>query len=184
MKNRGYALQQSRPIMLRPSIQKPQVLCSNDPILAYGFLNLISLFEKLTVDLYDWLSTGGSPDNGMDQASTASSIQASLCNSPVASLHGIMEIQQVDILVTQQWLQTMMWRVSLAACPSSKDGNLPFHLPVAIGRAVMGIISAASQAAVDAHGIGMVFHLPRNAVHSTQYTVQLTNLYRNKNSTI
>lgn len=71
MKNRGYALQQSRPIMLRPSIQKPQVLCSNDPILAYGFLNLISLFEKLTVDLYDWLSTGGSPDNGMDQASTA-----------------------------------------------------------------------------------------------------------------
>lgn len=146
--------------MLRPSIQKPQVLCSNDPILAYGFLNLIALFEKLTVDLYDWLSTGGSPNSSTstDQASTAStasSIQASLCAAPIASLQGIMEIQQVDILVTQQWLQTMMWRVSLAASPSSKDGNLPFHLPVVIGRAVMGIISAASQAAVDAHGIGM-----------------------------
>lgn len=49
-----------------------------------------------------------------------------------------------------------MWRVSLAAGRASRDENLPFHLPVVIGKAVMGIISAASQAAVDAHGIGMV----------------------------
>lgn len=153
---RGYALQQSRPVMLRNSIQKPQVLGSDDPILAYGFINLINLFEKLTVSLYDWLSAGGSDE---DQLPTpASSIQSSLCNAPIASLQGVLEIQQVDILITQQWLQAMMWKLSRHGPDSGEtDGRaiLPFHLPIVVGKAVMSVIGAASQGAVDAHGIGM-----------------------------
>lgn len=152
--------------MLRTSIAKPQVLGSDDPILVYGFLNLINLFEKLTVSLYDWLSAGN--DNGNDSAGTpASSIQLSLCNAPVASLQGVLEIQQVDILITQQWLQAMMWKLSRhgSGCPADGSGlnanagagaMLPLHLPITVGKAVMNVIGAASQGAVDAHGIGMV----------------------------
>lgn len=153
--------------MLRASIQKPQVLCSDDPILSYGFLNLINLFEKITVNLYDWLAAGGAEADGNKpdvNSSVASSIQLSLCNSPIASLQGVLEIQQVDILVTQQWLQTMMWRISLGNSRRSSSGEgsdmLPFHLPIIVGKAVMGVISAASQGAVDAHGIGMVSQFP------------------------
>ncbi|EPS29018.1 hypothetical protein PDE_03964 [Penicillium oxalicum 114-2] len=151
---RGYALQQAKPVMLRSSIHKPQVLCSEDPILAYGFINLIGIFEKLTSNLYDWLSAGGA--DGLLERPPTSSIQSSLCK-PV-SLDGVMEIQQVDILITQQWLQAMMWKLSMshATQPGNHDDRvLPFHLPVMVGKAVMGVIGSASQGAVDAHGIGM-----------------------------
>ncbi|KAJ5129313.1 uncharacterized protein N7515_005352 [Penicillium bovifimosum] len=151
---RGYALQQSKPVMLRSSIHKPQVLCSEDPILAYGFINLINIFENLTPSLYDWISAGGG--DGILERPPTSAIQSSLCK-PI-SLDGVLEIQQVDILITQQWLQAMMWKLSMSHATQSAsrdDAVLPFHLPVVVGKAVMSVIGAASQGAVDAHGIGM-----------------------------
>ncbi|PIG85910.1 C6 transcription factor (AmyR), partial [Aspergillus arachidicola] len=153
---RGYALQQAKPVMLRNSIHKPQVLCSDDPILAYGFINLINVFEKLSPNLYDWVSAGGSGSGADGDPPPTSSIQSSLAKQ--ISLEGVSEIQKVDILITQQWLQTMMWKLSMTHVtqPGSRDDAvLPFHLPVLVGKAVMGVIAAASQGAVDAHGIGM-----------------------------
>lgn len=141
--------------MLRSSIHKPQVLCSEDPILAYGFINLINIFENLTPNLYDWISAGAG-DSILEKPPT-SAIQSNLCKA--ISLEGVLEIQQVDILITQQWLQTMMWKLSMshATQPGSHDDPvLPFHLPVVVGKSVMSVIGAASQGAVDAHGIGMV----------------------------
>ncbi|KAL5046790.1 hypothetical protein BDW71DRAFT_59358 [Aspergillus fruticulosus] len=159
---RGYALQQAKPVMLRNSIHKPQVLCSDDPILAYGFINLIGVFESLSVNLYDWvsaggsLSGGGSSRDGSSEMPPTSAIQAIL-SKPI-SLEGVSEIQKVDILITQQWLQAMMWKLSMtrASQPGSRNETvLPFHLPVLVGKAVMSVIAEASQGAVDAHGIGM-----------------------------
>lgn len=141
--------------MLRSSIHKPQVLCSGDPILAFGFTNLINIFERLTASLYDWLSAGGG--DGLLERPPTSAIQSSLCK-PI-SLDGVLEIQQVDILITQQWLQAMMWKLSMAHAAqlgSRDDPALPFHLPILVGKTVMGVIGTASQGAVDAHGIGMV----------------------------
>ncbi|EAL89772.1 putative C6 transcription factor (AmyR) [Aspergillus fumigatus Af293] len=151
---RGYALQQAKPVMLRNSIHKPQVLCSDDPILTYGFINLINMFEKLTPNLYDWISAGGG--EGFCEMPPISSIQSSLCKP--MSLDGVVEIQRVDILVTQQWLQAMIWKLSMAhvSQPGSReDAVLPFHLPLLVGKAVMDVIGAASQGSIDAHGIGM-----------------------------
>lgn len=141
--------------MLRSSIHKPRVLGSEDPILAYGFINLINIFENLTPNLYDWISAGGG--DGILERPPTSAIQSSLCKA--ISLEGVLEIQQVDILITQQWLQAMMWKLSMSHATqggSRDDAVLPFHLPVVVGKSVMSVIGAASQGAVDAHGIGMV----------------------------
>lgn len=141
--------------MLRSSIHKPQVLCSEDPILAYGFINLINIFENLTPNLYDWISAD-SGDRILERP-PISAIQSSLCKA--ISLEGVLEVQQVDILITQQWLQTMMWKLSIshATQPGSHDDAvLPFHLPVMVSKSMMSVIGAASQGAVDTHGIGMV----------------------------
>jgi hypothetical protein len=139
--------------MLRSSIHKPKVLYSDDPILEYGFLNLINIFEKLTPDLFDWVA------NGCDEVLSAthpSSIQQNLCKPH--PLQGVLEIQQVDILVTQQWLQAMMWKLSMSgsAHPTSTDTLLPFHLPVLVGKVLMDVVGSVSQSSVVAHGIGMV----------------------------
>ncbi|KAL1868162.1 hypothetical protein Plec18167_008353 [Paecilomyces lecythidis] len=159
---RAYALQRSRPVSLRNSIEKPKVLYADDPILAYGFLNLINVFETLTVNLYDWVSTGC--DSRYSEVPPTRTIQSNLSN-PI-TLDGVLEIQQVDILVTQQWLQAKMWALSLLghghsaspqqSMPLPTGGPvLPFHLPVLVGKAVMNVIASVSQGALDAHGIGM-----------------------------
>ncbi|KAH8704140.1 fungal-specific transcription factor domain-containing protein [Talaromyces proteolyticus] len=150
---RAYALQQAKPVMLRNSINKPKVLYSDDPVLEYGFLNLINIFEKLTPDLYDWVAIGC--DEAFSSGSVANDIQQSLCES--VPFEGMMQIQQVDILVTQQWLQAMMWKLSMGSSPrpSNTDTSLPFHLPVMIGKALMDVVGSVSQSAIDAHGIGM-----------------------------
>ena len=165
---RAYALQQNKPIMLRSSIRKPEVFDSDDPILSYGFLNLINLFEKLTVDLYDWISTGS--EDGLSGITLTGSIQTSLC-SPI-SLDGVLETQQVDILVTQQWLQAVMWRLAMSRSlqkSSGNDGLLPFHFPVTVGKSVLGVLASVSQSSIDAHGIGMVrvqsCHFPYTSIH-------------------
>jgi hypothetical protein len=171
--------------MLRNSINKSQVLYSDDPILAYGFINPINVFEKLSVNLYDWVSAGGGASPGDGNILPESSIQSSLAKQE--SLDGVSEIQRVDILITQQWLQAMMWKLSMthANQPGSRDDTvLHFHLPILVGNAVMGVIGAASQGAVDAHGIGMVS--PPSLSQSTiSHFPQLTKrkITRNKSST-
>jgi hypothetical protein len=143
--------------MLRNSINKPKVLYSDDPTLEYGFLNLINVFEKLTPDLYDWVAIGG--DEAFTTGSVANNIQQDLAK-PVP-IEGMMQIQQVDVLVTQQWLQAMMWKLSMSNSPHPTDTDtlLPFHLPVLVGKALMDVVGNVSQSAIDAHGIGMVSFL-------------------------
>lgn len=150
--------------MLRNSIEKPKVLYADDPILAYGFLNLINVFENLTVNLYDWVSTGC--DSRYSEPPPTGTIQSNLSNQ--ISLDGVLEIQQVDILVTQQWLQAKMWKLSLGHSPQCTPTGgpiLPFHLPVLVGKAVMNVVGSVSQGALDAHGIGMVSkHTPHRRI--------------------
>jgi hypothetical protein len=141
--------------MLRNSINKPKVLYSDDPTLEYGFLNLITIFEKLTPDLYDWVALGG------DEAFAAGPVVANNIQQNLAKpvpIEGMMQIQQVDVLVTQQWLQAMMWKLSMSNSPHPTDTDtlLPFHLPVLVGKALMDVVGSVSQSAIDAHGIGMV----------------------------
>ncbi|KAJ5894959.1 hypothetical protein N7495_006650 [Penicillium taxi] len=120
---RGYALQQSKPLMLPRSIQKPQALCSENPILAYGFVNLINIFDKLTASIYD----------------------------------GVLEAQDFDILIVQQWLQTMMWKIPVSSPQPRLQDNalLSFHLPVMSEKASMRVISIVSPGSTDPHSIEM-----------------------------
>ena len=120
----AYALQQTKLIILCKSIRKPEALGSNS-IVAYGFLNLISLFEKLTVELYDWIFSGH--EDASSGIAITSSIQFSL-RKPL-SLDGILETHQVDILITQQRLQVRFWRLAVnRSLPklSGSQGTLPF----------------------------------------------------------
>ncbi|KAK2753704.1 hypothetical protein FQN55_000067 [Onygenales sp. PD_40] len=153
---RAYALQQTKPVMLRSSIRKPEVFNGDDPILAYGFLNLINLFEKLTPSLYDWMIS----DLG-DEAAGQALTSSILCDlSTPISLEGVIETQQVDILITQQWLRSAMCMLpvngSLKELPYNQHiPPSPPNVPITVGKSTMEILGAVSQAAIDSHGIGM-----------------------------
>ncbi|ODH35400.1 hypothetical protein ACO22_02923 [Paracoccidioides brasiliensis] len=152
---RAYALQQTKPVMLRNSIRKPEVFNEDDPILAYGFLNLINLFEKLSPDLYDWI-VSGQVDEASGQA-LANLIFRDL-SSPM-SLEGVLETQQIDILVTQQWLRAAMWKLperEMFQKSFGSQGTLPSDLSIAARRSMMEVLEVASEAAIDSEGIGTV----------------------------
>lgn len=148
---RAYALQRKKPILLHGNIRKPSIFTSAAPALLYGFVNLISVFEKLTPEFYNWNAS----DSG-DSINTyaLSEIYQSIA-SPLPPLIEIPEIQQVDLVVTQQWLQIRLWQTAIDH--ASKCGEvLPLQAPAAAGRAVMGFLATVSHESTDAHGIGIV----------------------------
>lgn len=143
--------------MSRNSIRKPEVIDADDPILAYGFLNVINIFEKLPVELYDFISSGC--EDEPSGFALASFIQNSL--SAPLSLEGVLETQQVDILITQQWLQGVMWKLGLIRSPHKLLGNrgsIAFDAPLSAAHSIMEVLSSVSQTSIDAHGISMVRH--------------------------
>ena len=147
--------------MLRGGIRKPSVFNSDSPALLYGFVSLVSLFENMTPDFYDWNLL--SADASRDMAS-ASTIYRSIASFSLHLLAEISEIHQVDVLVTQQWLQARLWKfcADRRLLPQGNGhGALPIQIPATAGKSVMACLSSVSQQSTDAHGIGIVSHIGR-----------------------
>lgn len=131
------------------------MLYSDSPTLLHGFIILIGIYEKIPSNPYDWVSSGG--QQRLSEKSSLSAIRSSLCKP--FSIDGVVGIQHVGILIAQQWLQVVMWKLSMTyATKSSAYGQdmLPFYLPVLIGKDVIIVLSSTSQSAIHGHGIGIV----------------------------
>ncbi|GAM40727.1 C6 transcription factor [Talaromyces pinophilus] len=146
---RAYALQQAKPIMLRNSIRKPAILSTEDHIIQYGFYNLISIFEKITAELYDWIAIE------CDETFVASMTAGRTNMRDISRRHhfskpipigSVAEIQNLDIAGTQQWLQAMAWKLSMSDLSQfrSTDALLPFHFPVLVAKAVMDVFQGST----------------------------------------
>ncbi|KAI2680687.1 transcriptional regulator family: Fungal Specific TF [Penicillium roqueforti] len=150
---RAYALQRNMPITLRGRIQKPTVFTSNSPALAYGFVNLISVFEKIPSSFYDWnASAAGSLG---DSAMINPIYQSVALSTPLLAEYN--ETQKVDLIVTRQWLQTRLWKVVSDQVDSTchQGAVVPLDLPITAGKSVMALMSTVAQKSADAHGIGI-----------------------------
>lgn len=150
--NRAYAFQQFKPIMLRNSIQKPGIIPTEDPMVQYGFHNLINIFEKITADLYDWIAIECDENIlvSMRRPSGHTNIRDIQqwhhhSNTPIP-IESVMEIQNLDVATTQQWLQVMIEKLSMSDLSQhrSTDALLPFHLPVLVGKAVMDVFQGST----------------------------------------
>lgn len=163
------------PITLRGRIQKPTVFTSNSPALAYGFVNLISVFEKIPSSFYDWnASAAGSLG---DSAMINPIYQSVALSTPLLAEYN--ETQKVDLIVTRQWLQTRLWKVVSDQVDSTchQGAVVPLDLPITAGKSVMALMSTVAQKSADAHGIGIVSNcLSGNRPSAYQYC-------RNKSST-
>ena len=154
-KLRTYALQHAKPAILRSSIRKPDIFSSNCPSIIYGLLNHISLFEMLPNDLYTWGFTSSS--SLYTQASLAASVCHALCEAKSAK--SMVASQHLDTLVTQEWLKTEMWKLSLGWRPNSLSSGGPllsFLLPFSAGKFTMEALTSVDASSRDACGIAMV----------------------------
>lgn len=78
--------------------------------------------------------------------------------------HGIalgesLETHYIDIAVSQQWLQILIWQTMVRhglLSLNSAEGPFSLKYPIKLAKYVIETISQTSQATLDSHGIGMV----------------------------
>jgi hypothetical protein len=161
---------------LRPSLELPRVFESSEPKLIYGFVTLVKVFRA--VDEAFLSAWGADQPDARDYSdeSAPASMTTQLLNysedGPGAlSMAEVDETQRLDILVTREWLRTLVWRLRLqhGARLRSRSGseNQPLfqqdadaHHPFQISRHVLEIISTSQRLSLEAHGIGMVRKAP------------------------
>ncbi|KAF4444520.1 hypothetical protein F53441_11113 [Fusarium austroafricanum] len=151
---RTFALQHRRSVMLRSTVNKPQIVDSNCPVVMHDFINHIRLFESLPYSLYEW--TPEDDDQRFDDLKLVHTINSKLCD--VQPDQSIIESQRFDTLITQQWLRISMWRIAFGQNPSSASGFgllLPPGLPMDAGKIIMSALGSVGTKSKDCHGIGM-----------------------------
>ena len=154
-RNRVFALQKHRPLTLHATIQPPRV--DDDPaeaaqIVAFTHLvNLYRPFDDTFVALWNKASVGVT-------ITWLEQLQQQLSDALPVYL-GVSDIQAVDLRVSQQWLRTMVWQLSMSyGFLSSKASvaSMTLTYPIELSRDVLVISRQYSQETMEVHGIGFV----------------------------
>jgi hypothetical protein len=69
------------------------------------------------------------------------------------------EVQQADLLISRQWLKTMVWQLCVRKgllSSSSTNESMSFHYPVSIARDVVMVSKSLRKEAFEPHGVGIV----------------------------
>jgi hypothetical protein len=69
------------------------------------------------------------------------------------------QVQQADLLISRQWLKTMVWQLCVTKgllSSSTSNESMSFHYPVSIARDVVVVSRALNKEAFEPHGVGIV----------------------------
>lgn len=152
---RAYAMERHHPLTLHPTIELPRAdYDPNDTDIITGFLHLIKLFRLIDdqfIGLWNKSETECSP-------SWLAELQLQLVEAVPQEMHTT-EFQEADIRVTQQWLRTMVWQLSIAnGCLSSGTDNvsMTFMYPISIATDLIGYVENLSAESIEVHGVGII----------------------------
>ena len=152
---RAYALERHRPLTLHATIELPTL--DESPAEAStisGFLHLINLFRSLDDTFV------GLWNKARNDCSTTwlAQLQQQLTDALPPNLN-CTESQAADIRISQQWLRTMVWQLSITngyLSSSSPDSSMTFKYPIEIARDLLKDIGMLSLDSMEVHGIGLV----------------------------
>jgi hypothetical protein len=152
---RAYALQQHRPLSLHATIALPTKEDGlKEDTEVGGFLHLVNLFRPFDdtfVGLWNKARVGCSTE-------WLSRLQQQLSDALPSYLQST-ECQAVDLKVSQQWLRTMIWQLSIShgyLSSSATDNAMSFQFPIEVSRDLVAAASQFSQEAMETHGVGLV----------------------------
>lgn len=158
---KGCAMMRDFPTSLQPSLPLPDPSDEPNPNLVIAFVSLVGLFAAV---FYSFGGNGGGLLNGTQgldkQYSSAFfvDLQDQLGRQPQLGpmTH---EVQRADILLTQQWLQVLVWRFSVShvnMSPGDHKEALSITFPAKVARRTLECLEQLPFEAVVAHGRGMV----------------------------
>ncbi|KAI6777999.1 amylase cluster transcriptional regulator AmyR [Emericellopsis cladophorae] len=146
-------------VLLRSTIPLPQVFTSPQPKLIFGFVSLVHLFKCVDDKFVSLWRTSravltwerpSAPSVASDTGQAA--LQGTLCAAVVAGQRvdgELVEVQRLDIAVTQQWLHLLAWQFQGAQAARSR------RVPFVVSRETLGVVTRADRQALKAHGIGV-----------------------------
>lgn len=153
MTERYLCIQQGLPIVLE-SIPLPDTDDEENPDAVTGFLNLVTLFSTPGRDFFGrWTSQGSNVTMSRDQLLL---IQHAL-QRPLENPSYINDIQMVDIVVSQHWIRSLAWKLSVISGYVMPNGKREMNVeyPLEIAQHALRGVSQFSPAAFEVHGPGM-----------------------------
>ncbi|KIV98790.1 uncharacterized protein PV09_09442 [Verruconis gallopava] len=148
----------------RQAVMRPlQSLPEDDPTIPIsvqeGFNQIIRLFQLLDVEfLQNWL---GHHDSKITPAWIESK-QAELdqqLDNPEGNYAVLNSMQKADLVVTKQWLKTLVWRLAMSntlLSSSSPKECLSLLFPVRLSKQLRNQLSTISKQDIEIHGSGIV----------------------------
>jgi hypothetical protein len=153
MTERYLCIQQGLPIVLE-SIHLPDTDDEENPDAVTGFLNLVTLFSTPGRDFFGrWTSQGSNATMSRDQLLL---IQHAL-QRPLENPSYINDIQMVDIVVSQHWIRSLAWKLSVISGYVMPNGKREMNIeyPLEIAQHTLRGVTQFSPAAFEVHGPGM-----------------------------
>ncbi|KAL6916265.1 hypothetical protein FSST1_007760 [Fusarium sambucinum] len=154
---RAYGLQRNRPIRLQETLELPAIdSLSQDAEILLGFHDLISLFRPFDSDfIANW--------NQMTPSTSADSTRLShlqcLLKYSLPNLSNHSQVQQADLLISRQWLKTVVWKLCASKqvlSTDSSDNVMSIHYPASVARDIVLISQLVPTQAFEANGIGIL----------------------------
>lgn len=144
-----YAIQKHRPVTLAATIELPRVEDDRSAS-AVGFIYLVNLYHPLDDTFVGlWNKT-----RSVCSAPWLAQIQKQLTEALPTYLN-VTESQGVDLRVSQQWLRTVVWQLSIASgCLTliSVDPCMTFGYPVEVALHLVTFLSGFSKQSLEVHG--------------------------------
>ncbi|RMZ79108.1 hypothetical protein DV738_g3477, partial [Chaetothyriales sp. CBS 135597] len=157
---RAYALERHKPLSLYPSIAMPVTEgAEGETEVVNGLLYLSSLFRCIDDK---FMCVWNKVDNGCcaSECSTSwvSALQRRILDILPVEMNTT-QYQTADIKVTQHWLRTVVWQLSIMSgklSSSSTNPALTFIYPIEIARDLQSDLQKMSLACLEVHGIGLI----------------------------
>ncbi|KAK9489497.1 hypothetical protein V1508DRAFT_427877 [Lipomyces doorenjongii] len=154
---RGHAMQHELPVILEDTIKPPTVnMNESDADFLLGFINLVKIFRSPDRMMFDkWKR----PESVIYSRAFLRQQQRRLDEiMKINSLTLTNDIQKVDILVTQRWMQALTWHLSVIYGPldeASSTNNMSLTCPADIVRTLLASTADIAPECFEAHGPGM-----------------------------
>jgi hypothetical protein len=149
----------------RPAIMPPlQALPNDDPTIPLsvqeGFNQIIKLFKLLDTEfLQNWF---GSHETSTVTPAWIESKHQELDEQDESDLHqlaALSSMQRADLVITRQWLRTLVWRMAMSKTllsSKSSKGCLSLLFPVRLSQQLRLQVTSISREAIEIHGSGIV----------------------------
>lgn len=131
----------------------PRLEADEDPEVLLPFIDLCTLFNNFgdAIALAETRTSRTYFDQWQHQLRNASN-ELGLGN----------EFQRADFLITRQWMQLLLWKLSLPRVPldlSPQEGSSSLMFPQEVAGRVMAYLTSYPQQTIQAHGLGMEMKL-------------------------